>query len=263
MTSHIVSTYAPQKIGLYDAMLGGNKEHLGKVVECMRQYNVKWGCETRIDVMTEDKLDLLKDSNCAYVLYGLESVNPITLQLNGKVPGTHERAERFIAHAKRLIQKTSSLGIEACVSILYGLPGDDHLVGRRTLEFIRKAEFHPSRSIFFIFYPPIAYPGTELWESTPEKMRCYEWDKYFVHEENNIDEDDIIYKNPSLDVKSIRGLIQYSYDEYYGKPAGDAKRPLGSKIANTAALIRKSRGQCTSVFAAVYLAKCIYGEMVR
>ena len=49
------------------------------------------------------------------------------------------------------------------------------------------------------------YPGTNLWYSASNDDRCYEWDKFFVNNENIIEEGKIIYKNPKY---SLQGTTQ-------------------------------------------------------
>lgn len=158
--------------------------------------------------MTSERLDYVKGTHCKYILYGLESVNLNTLKLNRKIPKSTD--DNYMSKAAELFRKTSQLKILCVISILYGLPGDDNNIFENTINFILNNHLNNKYYISYLFYIPIMYPGTTLWYEADENDRCYEWDKYFVNNENIIEEGKIIYKNPNVDICKLRFYVDNS-----------------------------------------------------
>ena len=206
--TYLYEKYRPKKFGIYDAMFGGDLDTYKAVCDFFRDRDVQWGFETRIDVMTSERLDYVKGTHCKYILYGLESVNLNTLKLNRKIPKSTD--DNYMNKAAELFRKTSNLKILCVVSILYGLPGDDYAVFENTINFILNNVLNNNYYISYLFYIPIMYPGTNLWYEADENDRCYEWDKYFVNNENIIEEGKIIYKNPNVDINKLKFYVDNS-----------------------------------------------------
>lgn len=79
-----------------------------------------------------------------------------------------------------------------------------------TINFILNNALNNNYYISYLFYIPIMYPGTNLWYEADENDRCYEWDKYFVNNENIIEEGKIIYKNPNVDINKLKFYVDNS-----------------------------------------------------
>lgn len=208
--------YKPRKIGVYDAVFGGNTKTYKAVCDFFTKVKTPWGFETRIDIMTEEKLDYLKDTNCKYILYGLESVNVDTLKHNRKIHH-NTKEDEYMDKALRLFKKTSKLKILCSISILYGLPGEDKDIFNKTVKFIKDNSFNRNRYHSFVFYVPIMYPGTDMWNEADPRDRCYEWDKFFVNTENIIEEGTIIYENPNFTKDLLNRYVQKSYNVISGR----------------------------------------------
>lgn len=244
---YLYKNYQPKKIGIYDAMFGGNTETYDTVVNFFKSNNVKWGFESRIDVMTVEKIKKLKDTNCIYILYGLESVNLDVLKANGKVP--QNTTDKYLSKAAELFKETRKQKIWSVISILYGLPGDDKSVLDRTLQFIRENDLQMSNQTQCIFNVPIVYPGTKLWEMTKEEDRCYDWNKYFINNENVIEEGTIIYKNPKIDSCELKSYCDRSVNEVYGiKENMNFLSSIKAKMVHIKYLWNEGHSECLEYF---------------
>mgnify|MGYP004541321051 CR=1 FL=1 len=206
--TYLYEKYKPKKFGIYDAMFGGDLDTYKAVCDFFRERNVKWGFETRIDVMTEERLNYVRNTNCKYILYGLESVSVNTLKFNRKIPKNTDN--NYMNKAAQLFKKTSELKILCVVSILYGLPGEDNSIFQKTIDFIVNNKLNNNYYINYLFYIPIMYPGTNLWYDSDEKDRCYDWNKFFVNNENIIEEGKIIYRNPNIDMEKLKYYVDNS-----------------------------------------------------
>lgn len=200
----IYKLYQPKNFKIYDAMFGANKKQLRTVCDFMKTVKIPWGFETRVDLIKSKEIDLLKESYCKYVLYGLESVNLDTLKFNQKI--SPKKTERYLQQAAETIRQTMDAGIICSISLLFGLPHEKKTVYEDTINFFRDNNLVSDKLELFP-YVPIMYPGTLLWDLTPEDKRCYDWKKYFITKENVILENNIIYVNPEFTTVELNQYV--------------------------------------------------------
>lgn len=60
-------------IGFMDDNFIWNEERTAALCSIMKRYNIAWGCEARVDAITEPIAKLLGESNCRYIDLGIES----------------------------------------------------------------------------------------------------------------------------------------------------------------------------------------------
>lgn len=60
-------------IGFMDDNFIWNEERTRGICDIMRRYNIVWGCQARVDAITEPIAEMLGKSNCLYVDLGIES----------------------------------------------------------------------------------------------------------------------------------------------------------------------------------------------
>jgi anaerobic magnesium-protoporphyrin IX monomethyl ester cyclase len=133
-----------------------------------RNLDIKWGCDARIDSITPELLQTMRDAGCTTILFGAESFSQKVLDTIGK----HSKVE----DAKRALKWTRDAGILCQITLVLGLPGEDDETFKETLSFLE--EFKPKAAWAFFLSP---YPGTEIY-SNPEKFGLTilhkKWDRY-------------------------------------------------------------------------------------
>lgn len=200
----IYNLYQPKNFKIYDAMFGANKKQLRTVCEFMKTVKIPWGFETRVDLIKSKDIDLLKESYCKYILFGLESVNLDTLKFNQKI--SPKKTERYFQQAAETIKQTMDADIICAISLLFGLPNEKKTFYEDTIKFFRDNNLVSDKLELFP-YVPIMYPGTLLWDLTPEDKRCYDWEKYFITKENVILENNIIYVDPKFTNEELNHCV--------------------------------------------------------
>jgi len=90
----------------------------------------KWAATVSPNVISEDKVRLMKEAGCFYLSFGLESNSPNSLKLMNKVsrPEDNERA----------MEICNRLGILANSAFLFGIPGETEADLQDTINFIKK-----------------------------------------------------------------------------------------------------------------------------
>ena len=90
----------------------------------------RWAATVAPNVVSEDKVKLMKEAGCFYLSFGLESNSPNSLKLMNKVAKPKDN-ERAVEICKRL-------GILANSAFLFGIPGETETDLKDTINFIKK-----------------------------------------------------------------------------------------------------------------------------
>lgn len=111
--------------------------------------NIRWGCNSRVDSIDDERLTWLKKAGCWVIGFGVESGNDDHLkQMKKGATGSQAR------EAIRLCRKH---GIRSHAFFAFGFPWDTEASIRELIEFAR--ELDPD---FFDFNVAFPLPGTEL-----------------------------------------------------------------------------------------------------
>lgn len=159
-----------------------------------RNLNIKWVSNSRVDLVDENSVKLMKKSGCILVSLGVESYNESILHRNRK----------YIA--REMIDKAIEIfkhnGILTYGYFIFGLEGETKYSMIKTL-----ISAFRSKLDFAVFYSLTPYPGTDYFK----RYNILDWKKYF-HGISNIVEYDGLSKGV---IKLWRHM---SYIIFYIKP---------------------------------------------
>ena len=113
--------------------------------------NITWGCLSRTDKVTEERIRLMKESGCFLIKYGVESGVQTTLDAIDK-----RKVLEDVVHAFSVTKKG---GIMTHATVMVGTPYETRETIRETRRFVRK--LGPDSVQFSICTP---LPGTKFWE---------------------------------------------------------------------------------------------------
>jgi len=116
---------------------------------------VLWTCETRVDRVDKEILELMASAGCWKIGYGVESGDQELLDVIKK--------GITLDQARQAVKLTKDSGIEVGLSFMLALPGETPSKARQTIEFAK--ELDPDYAQFCITTP---YPGTELYNQAKE-----------------------------------------------------------------------------------------------
>ena len=151
-------------IGFMDDNFIWNEERTRLMSEIMNKYEMLWGCQARVDAITEPIAKMLGESGCQYVDLGVESFNDEILKYVRKGITTEQ-----IYEAIRLLKKYK---VPVKLNVLIGSsPLETKETLRHTLKEAKKLKV--DQVMFNIVSP---FPGTEFyklckennWLSTPD-----------------------------------------------------------------------------------------------
>lgn len=164
---------------MWDEVFGQDLLGRDAVLKMLQSFQLKFGCNTRIDHITEPFVDQLAISGCKSILFGVEIASMeekerITL-------GVDRRKNPDVSRFHQVVDILSSRGIDAIASIVIGLPGD-------TTDTIVARIHHCSSLGFKHLYirPLVPFPESNLYHaelnagriSEYENWKATEWDIY-------------------------------------------------------------------------------------
>lgn len=142
-------------INFYDN-INIDKDFFKKFCNMFIENNIRipWGCELRVDNITEEEARLLKTAGCELIATGIESASIEVLKKNFKYQNPKEVIEGIINLKKYQIP------IQAY--FVLGLPGETVETFYKTIDFIKRLPFDKNDTINYFVATP--YPGSRLWE---------------------------------------------------------------------------------------------------
>lgn len=146
-----------------------NRSRTISLCNYLRNQNVKWTCITRVDLIDESLVSVMKESGCISVSIGIETGSPKSLEI----------IEKKISYEKILdaIQIFRKYGILCRGYFMIGFPWEDREDMEQTLALIRRL---PIDSLQLNIATPL--PGTQLLQSLVDagKMNIpnVDWSRY-------------------------------------------------------------------------------------
>lgn len=149
---------------------------------------IPWGCELRVDTISAEDAQLLKEAGCRLIATGIESASINVLEKNFK----YQDPKRVMIGIKHL--KAVNIPIQAY--FVLGLPGENENTFQETVEFIRNLPFNSNDKINYFVATP--YPGSRLWDKRVSyKLNIIE------HDYTKYDCQHIIFETDELDLKKL------------------------------------------------------------
>ncbi len=159
---------------------------------------VRYGCNMRVNALTQAEYDLMGKARFRFILYGIESGNQKTLDMLDKGCQVEE-IEQGLKMAKQA-------GLEPHITVMMGYPWEDAADSQRTVDLthrlFRKGYVDTLQGTIVV-----PYPGTPLYKMCKEKgwLKTDDWDRYDMRESVMI--------NPVTD-EQIRAFTQDLYKSF-------------------------------------------------
>lgn len=132
-----------------------------------KKLNLEWVCDTRVDLVDDELLGLMRKAGCKVIWFGVESGSEKVLQRIGR----NTKPEQVEA-AFRLCKKH---GIKTACSFMIGLPDETLADMKVSLKFAKKID--PDFCMFNIF---IAYPDSKLYNEMLQSGKYTKLDDYLL-----------------------------------------------------------------------------------
>lgn len=160
--------------------------------------NIEWACETRLDLLDDELIDLMATSGMKAVNLGIESNSQQILEKSGKKMGRFDRTEE-------IIKKLHSCGVKVQAFYMLGLLDDTFESMLATLKYAQKLNTYSAQ--FCVTTP---FPGTRFFERVKKNLIHSDWSGYTEY-------------NPVLFLEKttpeeVRCIRDKAYRTYYLRP---------------------------------------------
>jgi len=153
---YLIDKYNMNMLMLLDELFGVHPERVKEFCRRIKPYNLKWVAAMRVDIVTEEMLDMMKDAGCSTISYGLESANDVILKSMKK----HIKLSQ-IENALELTYR-AKVGIQG--NFIFGDQAETWETANQTLQW-----WFNNRKYLINLSGVRAYPGTELYYKALEK----------------------------------------------------------------------------------------------
>ncbi|HKV10978.1 MAG TPA: radical SAM protein [Thermoanaerobaculia bacterium] len=146
------------------------KEVCQGIIDNQLHRRVAFSCQTRVDAVDRDMLEILREANFRIISFGIESASLKVLKaikkvrLGKRVDEEGYAPEReFLDSLRQGVKLARELGFRVTGSIILGLPEETLEDAQETLEFVRSLELDAYSHNFLN-----VFPGTELFKTHGE-----------------------------------------------------------------------------------------------
>ncbi len=164
---YLMETYDVNGFMFTDELFFSNKKWINEFCDKIISKNTKivWRAVSRVDMVTPEILEKMKNAGCYWLTYGFESGSQKMLDEMKKNVNAEQNCEaaKFTRDADILLTPT----------FMVGMPGEDASTVAETIKLIRECKIDDA-GIFFT----TPYPGTELYEFALKKGLIVDVEKF-------------------------------------------------------------------------------------
>ena len=207
--NELIDKYNINQVNFEADTLTVNKDFLVSLCQALidKKINkkIQWTCESRIDTIDFEMLEIMKKAGCWQISYGVESGVQRLLDLINKGDKIKQIEEIFTM--------TKKVGITIRGFFMLGLPTETIEESWQTINFAKK--LNPLWAQFTVTIP---YPGTPLFEQLKKqgKIRTFDWDHYNTWA--GWAEKEIPFVPENREVKEIMNLQKKALIAFYLRP---------------------------------------------
>ena len=194
-------TYGSDTFTFYDDAFTVDQSRVEEICKEIHDRNLRitWDCGTRVDMVTKDLLQKMRDSGCVAVWFGVEAGSQQVIDSMGK---------GFTANrTKKAFKMAKEVGLMTIASVVFGFPGETRETAMETIKFI--LEINPDDVGYYIATP---YPGTPMADNVKKMgwLRVTDFDKY--------DTATPIFELPTLSMQELREIREKAFRKFYLRP---------------------------------------------
>jgi len=129
----LLKSFGVNELFIRDQTFGVNKQRTVEFCESLikEKLNFSWTCFSRVDVIKEDILKLMKTSGCHTIMFGIESANEEILR--------NYKKNTSISQMREAIRLCKKYKIRTVGTFIIGLPGETRQTALNTINFAKSA----------------------------------------------------------------------------------------------------------------------------
>lgn len=189
--------YGFQSFKFRDPLFGAKRKHAEELAERIGKLprRIQFSVESRIEMLSRDLLETLRDVGLTSVTVGIETPDRETLLRYKRPPVKDDKQSQFVAMCR-------GLGIRVVAGFMIGFPDDTRQTIRAVLRYAKRLD--PFVANFNVCTP---YPGTGFIEEISPKIATRDWSRYDVYTPN--------LKYEHLTSEEVAELHEECFRRYY------------------------------------------------
>ena len=164
-----------------------------------KKLKVGFECETRLDDLDKDLLDLLHRAGLNTITFGVESMDPATLKRVGRRPIPRD-------HQLEIMSYCRDKGITTEAFYVLGFLTDTVESIRATIDYA--IDLGSMCALFKLLTP---YPGTPLYKHMKHLITETDWQKFDGYTPT--------FNHPNMTQQELKNLLGLAYTRYYIRPS--------------------------------------------
>lgn len=180
-----------------DPLFAARRKHAVEIAERIGKLprKIQFSVESRIELLSRDLLEILRDVGLTSVTVGIETPSRETLKKYDRAPIRDDKQSGFVDMCREL-------GIRVVAGFMIGFPEDTRETIRAVLRYAKQV--NPFAANFNICTP---YPGTKFFEEIADQVATRDWSRYDVYTPN--------LKYQHLAADEVSKLHQKCFTQYY------------------------------------------------
>jgi radical SAM superfamily enzyme YgiQ (UPF0313 family) len=186
-------------VNLWDSAFTHDREKAIERCGILKELGFSWNCSARVDQVDRELIEIMADSGCYLIGYGVESGSLDTLSRLG-------REDLDLETVERTAEDTRRAGIQLKTYVMLGEEYETREDIEQTFKFVKKL-----RADFVSFCITKPYPGTELFRRLNKEWSDDDFEDYHHYSSQNT-------VCRALSGKELEKLSASYYRKYYLRP---------------------------------------------
>lgn len=145
----VMEKYQPNCILVLDELFSAKVERIYEFCERIKPYHLNWLCQMRVDIVTKELLQTMKDAGCHSICYGLESHSETVLK--------NMRKYIDIEEIDRALEVTYDVGVDIEANFIFGDELEDMHTFYETMSWWFKNQKYGIHLLMIETYPGTGY----------------------------------------------------------------------------------------------------------
>ena len=205
---HFHSKFNIRNFGFVDAnfpfSISSGTEFCNALIRSGLHKKIRWATETRVDLVNEELLALMKKAGVHLIMFGFESGNRLVMDsVNKRIPP--DQSLKIAGITRKL--KVHTLGL-----FILGLPGETKQSCTATIKFAKDLDCDIAK-----FNIAVPYPGSKFFREF-YKGKVLDTDRFTPWHDWSDSKEGPVYVPPGLNARELVGLQRKAMFEFYARP---------------------------------------------
>ncbi len=197
---YLKSNFGMRAVQFRDPIFSADRDRVLKICQLIieEKLDLQWGCETHVNFLDRELIDVMYQAGLRSINIGIESVNKEILK----------SATRVSANSKKEIEVVNychQKGINVAAFYILGLPDDTLESMKETLAYAKSLNTLVAQ--FFVCTP---FPKTPFYNSIKDQIFESDWQSFNSFK--------LVFKHKNLTRQEVYNFLQRAWVSYYFRP---------------------------------------------